>query len=343
MKLRTTIVGLLAASGLAAAGAAAQPQSQAPAPPPSHVVEGVTVIAPLLHKAPEMVRSFAAPRPGRRLARWRAELCPYVRGLSRAHDAFIETRLAQIASAAGIPVTGKRCDANLLVLFTTDPDRLTSGLSRRRRLELDGYSRWPIDKLELASFIRADERPIRLFHVWDFAPNLSGGNGSPIDVASADTSGFSFSNGVLGPPTIRQVLASRLTPATDAALVRVVAVVDSRRMVGFSPVQIAAYVAMSTLAEVNPEPPADGVPTIVTLPDDAKAGRPSAPDLTFWDRAYLGALYKSPSQENANMQESLMATRIRHAAEVQIKVEAPLGSDTTAPAEPQTQAAPSRP
>jgi hypothetical protein len=341
MKLRTTILGLLAAGGLAgAASAAAQPQASPL--PPSHTVEGVTVIAPLVKQAPEMVRSFAAPRPGHRLARWRSELCPYVRGLSKAHDAFIETRLAQIASAAGIPVTGKRCDANLLVLFTTDPDKLTDGLGRRRRLELDGYSRWPIDKLELANFTRADDRPIRLFRVRDFAPNLTGGDGSPIDVASADTQGFSFTNGVLGPPTIRQVLASRLTPATDAALTRVVAVVDSRRMVGFTPVQIAAYVAMSTLAEVNPEPPADGVPTIVTLPDDARAGRTPPPDLTFWDRAYLGALYKAPSQENANMQESLMATRIRHAAEQQIRVEAPTEPEATPAATP-SQAAPTQP
>ncbi len=330
MKLRTTILSLIV--GRLAGAAVAQPPAS-PSPPPSHTVEGVTVIAPLVQKAPEMVRSFAAPRPGHRLARWRDELCPYVRGLSKSHDAFIENRLAQIASAAGIPVVGRRCDANLLVLFTTDPDKLANGLGRRRRLELDGYSRWPIDKLELVNFTRADDRPIRLFRVWNFAPNLNGGDGSPIDVASADTEGFSFGNGVLGPPVIRQVMASRLTPAVDASVTRVVAVVDSRQMVGFTPVQIAAYVAMSTLAEVNPEPPAAGVPTIVTLPDDAKAGRASPPDLTFWDRAYLGALYKSPSQENANMQESLMATRIRHAAEVQIKVEAP-AAPQAAPSQP---------
>jgi hypothetical protein len=338
MKLHTSILSLLAA-GLAGV-ALAQPRSTPP-PLPSHTLEGVTVIAPLVQKAPEMVQSFAAPRPGHRLARWRSELCPYVRGLSKTHDAFIETRLAQIASAAGIPVTGKRCDANLLVLFTTDPDKLTDGLGRRRRLELDGYSRWPIDKVELIGFTRADDRPIRLFRVRDFAPNLTGGDGSPLDVASADSQGFSFSNGVLGAPIIHHVQASRLTPATDASLTRVVAVVDSRRMVGFSPVQIAAYVAMFGLAEVNPEPPAPGVPTIVTLPDDARAGRTSPPDLTFWDRAYLGALYKSPSQMNANMQESLMATRIRHAAEVQIRVEA--APDGEAAPQGPPQAAPSQP
>ncbi len=328
--------GLFAASSLAGAAIAAAPQPSAEAASPSHTaplsktVEGVTVTAPMIKSAPAMVQSFAAPRQGYRLARWRDELCIYVRGLTPEHDVFVGGRVLQIADAAGIRVAKGHCDANLIVLFTPYPDQITRSLSHRYRLKLNGQSHWPIDRLQLMKFTAADGQALHMFRIWDIAPNLDNGDGAPLDLPSTTTTGFNFTMGVNGPPVINTFVGSRLTPATDRTVKHLVAVVDSRRMVGFTPTQIAAYVALSTLAEINAEPPADGVPTIATLPDDAKAGRQTPPDLTFWDRAYLGALYKAPSQANIDMQESLMATRIRKAAQQQIRVDATEQMDTRA-------------
>jgi hypothetical protein len=114
---------------------------------------------------------------------------------------------------------------------------------------------------------------------------------------------------------VQGYLPSRLAPHVEPSLERVVLVLDGRRLTNLPVSQIAAYAAVVTLAEIRTSQPVQGVKTITTLFADLDAGRTPAEDLTFWDRAYLGALYGAEAQSDFSAQRSAMSNRIAHAIE----------------------------
>jgi hypothetical protein len=95
----------------------------------------------------------------------------------------------------------------------------------------------------------------------------------------------------------------------------VVLVIDAKRLVGLNGQQIGAYVALRSMADVNDVDIA--TPTMANMFSLQQLAKPVPDDLTFWDRAYLGALYKTESEPNLQLQQSAMAARIVHAVKSQ--------------------------
>ena len=89
-------------------------------------------------------------------------------------------------------------------------------------------------------------------------------------------------------------------------------IVDDKRIVGLILSQISGYLSLVRLAEVKPGADLEHVSTIMNMFDDRSAGREPPGDLTFWDRAYLGALYDTDAEINFSMQRSSMVAHIRH-------------------------------
>lgn len=292
------------------------------------LAQDVTVTAPSPKRVPDLVAQFATPLSGDRLARWRRPLCPYVMGLSHDHDGFVAARIGEIAGAAGIRIAAGACDPNLVVVIAKDDAALRAAINRRAyRVFFDG--RWPVDKLQLADFARDDGRPAHVFYVFGDGWTT---NGFPLTTApTADTAGY-LSGLLFGPPVYTRPGASRLVPHTEQHFQRVVLVLNGDQIAGLTLAQIGAYAAMTTLAEVRVKTPLADVDTITGLFADRTAGRPLPPDLTFWDRAYLGALYHAPPEVSLASQRSDMVSRIVHSIEV-LNV-APAGAATTAPPPP---------
>jgi len=277
----------------------------------------VVVVAPSPKIVPKLVERFGEPFSGDRLARWSGPVCPYVMGLTLEHDGFIAARIGEVAKAAGLSIDPGNCEPNLVVVIAADADALRKAVAKRGgRVFSDG--RWPTDKLQLAAFAKDDGLPAHVFYVngTALASSGRGGAGLSAETAPPPASATGLSDLLFGPPTINGWLPSRLTPHAEPSLQRVVLILDGRKVEGLTLAQIAGYAAMVTLAEVRVDKPLSEVNTITALFADREAGRTPAQDLTFWDRAYLGALYNAPAESSVSFQRSAMTERIQHAIEV---------------------------
>jgi hypothetical protein len=86
----------------------------------------------------------------------------------------------------------------------------------------------------------------------------------------------------------------------------VVAVVDVGKVSGVSVAQLSDYIALTGLAQVNPDAHPIGADSIITLFDGTPSEAPAS--LSAWDQAFLRALYAS-EQENL-MQRAQIAARM---------------------------------
>ncbi len=293
---------------LALASGVARAQTDA-SPLPQTVAPTVTVTAPKLEQVPDLVQKFGVPDGKGRLARWEDPVCPVVRGLPAAMDLTLEQRIRATAKAASILVAGPHCAANVAVLITRTPKAAAESLVQHHRSILSGDSRWPFDRLRAAAFVDAD-RPVRWWYISDSVP--TNGGKAYTQAASPQQSAAFATNNLFGPPVIGNVVSSRLLPATEEAFSRVVIIVDANQIVGLNLEQISGYLSMVSLAQVKPDADLEHVNTIMNMFADRATGRPLPGDLTFWDRAYLGALYDTDAEINFTLQRSSMVAHIRH-------------------------------
>jgi len=306
---RACLIGLLSFGGPALAA------DQTP-PPSAPAVAGITVTAPALKRVPDLVQTFGRPYSGDRLSRWRAPVCPYVTGFAPEQNSFIAARIIQISKAAKQLDPQKSCDPNIIVIASANDLTLRRQIGQHPQTLLSPHSRWPVDKLQLWAFIKDDGLPAHIFYESGIVSAFGGG--TPLDEGNiagslADISG---ALNAFGAPVVANAPGSRLAPPVDDAFNRVFVVLDGRQLDGLTSGQIAAYVSMITLAEVRVDAPPRDVDSIVNLFANRKTGRTPPEDLTFWDRAYLGALYNAPTQISISMQRSVMEDRIEHAIEV---------------------------
>jgi len=305
-----SLVGLLSISGRVLA---ADPPSPPPAP---SAVAGVTVTAPSRKRVPALVETFGRSTSGDRLSRWRRPVCPYVTGFAPEQNSFIAARIIQISKAAKQLDPEKKCDPNIIVIAARNDLTLRQQIGQHAQTLLSPLSRWPVDKLQLWAFIKDDGLPAHVFYASSTVSAFGGG--PPLDEGniSGSLADISGALNAFGAPTVPHAPGSRLVPPVDDAFNRVVVVLDGRQLDGLTSGQIAAYVSMITLAEIRVEAAPRDVDTIVNLFALRQAGRTPPEDLTFWDRAYLGALYNASTQINIWMQRSVMEDRIEHAIDV---------------------------
>jgi hypothetical protein len=208
------------------------------------------------------------------VSRWRDPICPLVSGLSREQAELVLQRLSEIAIEVGAPLGPEDCHPNLYIVATKDP----KGLIREWATRHDGLfvtaRTADIDRL-----INSD-RPVR---VWR-------------SVVSAGSDGHmmtSTSQALFGIPTqaSKPVLNwskdSRISGNTARYIAGAAVVLDpdiSTVKLG----QLADYIAMTSFAEVNPDPDLDGESSILSL---FHKGASAPQSLSALDLAYLKALY----------------------------------------------------
>lgn len=289
------MLGVLIAAVLQAAAAPAASAAPPPAP------EGeVTVYGKIIRDAPHLVKRFGHATSGDRLARWRQPVCAEVHGLDAKHDQWVAARMMDLADSLGARVDGRGCDPNIIVIVSRDDGAVRADLAKHAYDYMNFATNRPVDKNQLFAFTKADDLPAHLFYATGVA---TGDTGSTLRSGYADSTDVNFGQGQ-GPPVVRGG-ASRLIPMTEPSLTRVFLVLDGKRLVGKSLLQIAAYATLVTLAEVRTDPPLRDPESISALFTDTPP-----PDLTLWDRAYLQALYRGASQINLNMQQSVLADQM---------------------------------
>lgn len=291
-----------------------QPQAALPPRPPDAeatavegvIVEGRRAAAEEQRRAvAEFVGGLSEPTQRGRLARWEEGVCPGVVGLPQKHAAFLADRIAMEAHAVGLSVGQPGCRPDILILVTSQPNKAAADFRkrypayfaaalRRDRLEAGG------DAEALKAFLNND-RPIRSWHV----SKLATSDGRPVSWVTV---------GGARVPAAVDVVSSRLASAWRNDLSRALLIVDTTRTKGLTYEQLASYLAMAALAQLDLDGNPGRLSSILSVFADREAGRTEPGGLTQWDRAYLAGLYKAPADaRNLNAQKGAIRRSLHKA------------------------------
>lgn len=246
--------------------------------------EQVTEVAPVVIQGAELrdvIGGFvsgvsAVHERNGQLARFHQSVCPGVMNLQPEHAQVIIDRIARAVDHVGLRVGRPGCEANVLVIFTEDSDRLAVGMVEEFGRTFDGH----VAFFERGNDLLAEfQRPGRFVRWWHMAERaeVPGGDGN-----------------------------SRLRAAYHTELFRVLIVVDTRRIGVVNVGALGDYLAMNALARLSPDWDTVGHDTILNLFELEGAARPSG--MSTWDQAYLEALYSIRSDfVSGAMQENHVA------------------------------------
>lgn len=260
-----------------------QPASAAADPGPVDLGEIEVTGRPL----DDMIRSFvdevAAPNRRRGIARWDDRICVGVANLRAEPAQYIVDRVSTVAEDLGVIPGEPGCQPNVIIIASDDPDglarRLTEERDRAFRMGGSGMDR---GGAALEAFVTSDA-PVRWWQVSMPANSETGERATRIPGECRDPCQSPQDYA----PVISTFAASRLSTQIVDYIFRTVVILDIDQISGVSGQQLADYVAMVTLAQIDPEADTSRYASILNV-----FGAPdTAAGLTEWDTAYLRGLY----------------------------------------------------
>lgn len=288
-------MGVLSAAIAAAFVAAIQtaPAASPPQDPPTRLEDVVVDGRPLGEQVREFVGEVAAPAPRRGIARWRSRVCVGVVNLQAAPARALIDRISTVADEYGVRLAEPGCRPNVVVIFADDGRTMADALVEADRqafhLGVGGLDR---GKVALRRF-RESEAPVRWWHV-------------SMPVVGATGARAIRMPGDAGPVYVPgEGLVNRGRPVTDM-LNKVIVIVDAAKVEGIAGDQLADYLAMVSLAQVDPDGDTSGYDSILNL-FDAPVARNG---LSSWDRGYLEALYDSWPERLVGSHHAAAVTRV---------------------------------
>ncbi|HYD27491.1 hypothetical protein [Brevundimonas sp.] len=286
------MIGVLAAMMLTAAAQVqpGQAASEAPQDAPTRL-EDVTITGRSLERMiGDFVAEVAEPNRGRRLARWDRSICVGVANLRAETAQYIVDRVSTVAGDIGLRAGTPGCTPNLLVVATADGDAAARALvTESRRAFRMGGAGMDRGMAALTDFQETD-RPVRW---WQVAMPTDSETGMRATRLSGDCQAFecnAWDGNAMGyAPVLSISSASRLNTQIVDNIFRTVVVVDVDEVSDLTVQQLADYIAMVSLAQIDPDADTGRYATILNVFDDAA----NTPGLTNWDLAYLGGLYQA--------------------------------------------------
>lgn len=285
-------------AALAAAFLATAPQEpqEGVADPGPVALEDVTVTGRTLDRMiGDFVGQVAEPNRGRGLARWEHDVCIGVANFRGETAQYLVDRISTVAQDLGIRAGAPGCTPNILVVATADGDDLATRLIAERprafRLGGTGMDRGGDALREFES----DGRPVRW---WQSAMPTNARTGARAVRLPGDCSGnCTGDESVLHyAPKTDVFAASRLSTEVVNNLFRAIVIVDVGKLPEVTALQLADYIAMVSLAQIDPDAATGSYASILNVMDD-----PTVTDsLTTWDQAYLQGLY-SAERHNRNL------------------------------------------
>lgn len=221
------------------------------------------------------IASNAAPR-GRFLANWQDRICPGVVNLNGDLARSVLDRIAVVAADLEVQTGAPGCNPNVVIIFTNDGAGLASAMVAREPdvFEHPNVGAFNRGSADLAWF-SASEAPVRWWHL-----------SMPVDTLSRQRTVR-----LHGEKAQEIGAEGLLSISTVDVLYKVIIVVDVARTEDVNLAQLADYLAMISLAQVDPRAQVDEFNTVLNI-----FQRPAVPGLTDWDRSYLQALYSSASR-----------------------------------------------
>jgi hypothetical protein len=237
----------------------------------------------LKHEVDMFVSSVIVPplNYGDTLWRWEDKVCPLVAGLNKQQGEFVLARLSKIAKSVGAPLGSETCKPNFYVIVAPDPELLLK----------EWWHRGPdLFAGEMGANVKrflATARPIR---VW-YSADTRGADGNFITGMMDATSLRAHPNNEPVENVRPSFLGSRLTVSAKRTIWSVIVVVDAKQVGSLNFGQLADYIGLIGLAQVNLDKPLGDAPTILKLFSTPEDARPA--EMTAWDRALLHGLYST--------------------------------------------------
>ena len=272
MRLTPLLAAMVLTLAFAGPGSAADPAPAASEP--ATTVEGVTVTASNKATISEFIRDVTEESRNGRVARWNHTICPATVGLQRRYAEYLNERLSSVARDAGLKVARPGCRPDILIIVTPDVQAVLTEMERAHK-DVFAERRWSDERTSaggsqsFAAFMQS-EKPVRWWHV--------------SETVAAD--GQPIGNGV----TMR-ASGSRLRDTVREDFAVVIVVVDANKARGVTYQALSDYLAMVSLAQLNPNVNSSQVSSVLNIFNDLEAGRPPAAGLTDWDRRFLKSLY----------------------------------------------------
>jgi len=250
----------------------------------------------LEHQIHDFVRALTrSASSDEALKRWQEPVCPLVAGLPGSQGEFVLTRISSVARAAGVPLAPQECRPNLYIVVTATPDKLLSLWQHRHRRLFGGAS-----STEVRDFL-TKPRPIRVWYNVTFGTNF----GTQLDQGAPEL-GAVFSS----TPSNHHFSGSHLVIDDVPLFSSVIIVVDVVQVSGLQYGQLADYIAMAALAQLDLDVQLNA-PSILQLFAPRPADVPKPAGLSTWDVAFLKALYST--RQGSTMQRSSIATSMLRA------------------------------
>lgn len=308
------MIALMLAGALLATDPTAPPLSvQDPAPETASQdetavqLEDVTVTGRTLKQLiSRFVAEVAEPNARRGLARWSDRVCVGVANLRGDAAQYLVDRISTVAEDIGLSAGAPGCTPNILVIASDDAGGLAAQLvDERRRAFRMGGSGMDRGGAALRDFV-ATERPVRW---WQMSVPVDSETGTPAVRIPGECRDDCMDPSDYA-PVIDVFATSRLKTQIVDDLTRSIVILDVDDVNSVSITQLADYIAMVSLAQIDPEADTSGYASILNVFDDASA----AASLTDWDLAYLEGLYSAQRNDlNRRANRSQIAASIQRA------------------------------
>lgn len=271
-----------------------------PAQDESRVGDVVVNGRPLDDMVNDFVSEISRPASRRGLARWHQKVCVGVVNLPATHAQYMVDRISQVAAEVGLEPGEPGCSPRVIIIATDDGAALATSLVGGVGVDFNlGTHQTDAGSRALRDF-QTPDRAVRWWHT-----------SLPVDSETGQTAirlpGQAGIDGQPSAPVINVFAASRVNSQIRDDLVRVVIVIDVTKLENTSFEQLADYVALISLAQIDADAQTQGYDTIMNLFNGS--GAPTR--LTEWDMGYLEALYSThPQRINPNALTSSVASDV---------------------------------
>jgi hypothetical protein len=247
----------------------------------------------------DFIGQVVATPPGRGFARWHRRVCVGVHNLDSGPAQYIADRISKLALDVGLEPGEPGCRPDVNIVFATNARETAAAMVEQEPrvfMRVAGNAGMDLGRVALADFVESD-RAVRWWHV---SMPVDARTGNPAIELSKNCGEAHC------PPTIPVAGPSRIHNGTRDDLMYVIVVVDATQLKGTTWQQLGDYLAVVSLAQIDPgsNPAAfDSILNLFTNPA-AYSG------LTDWDRSYIRALYELDQERIASMQANQIVSKI---------------------------------
>jgi len=232
---------------------------------------------------------------GEFVGRWGIFICPMVVGVSDSQAQFMQRRLLEVQNTVrkGKPDPDAECRPNLFVIITDEADQVLADWKERD----PGMFRW---KNRDGVSHSSGAGPVRTWH--------------NAIVEAADGRAPAQNSHTLNLPMEKPgcPLRGRIVAGCWEHITAVVVLVDTRAAGKVTLAQLADYISVVSLAQIDLSADIGGVDSILRLFAQPRPAVPPA-GLTEWDYAFLNGLYRA-SYSPKNQQRDIAARMVRELA-----------------------------